>query len=64
MFEFDDIEELTIQCLPSNWKKLLLSQEIGLFDIPKNVVQEAMLEGIRRHYKQEEYACVAASASL
>jgi hypothetical protein len=64
MFEFDDIEALTIQCLPEAWRKPLMCQEIGLFDIPDEIVQEAMLEGIRRHYKQEEYACVAASASL
>jgi hypothetical protein len=64
MIGLDEIEELTIQCLPSNWRRLLLSQEIGLFDIPEDVVQEAMLEGIRRHYKQEEYAYIAASAGL
>jgi hypothetical protein len=64
MIGFDQIEEVTIQCPPESWKQALLNQDIGLFDIPDEVVQTAMLEGIRRYYKQEEYACVAASADL
>lgn len=64
MIGFDQIEEVTIQCLPEPWKQALLDQSIGLFDIPDEIVQTAMLEGIRRYYKQEEYSCVAASASL
>lgn len=60
----EDFEEVTIQTLPEPWKSALLCQEIGLLDIPEDVFRESMLEGLRRYYKQKEYACVTEMTGL
>lgn len=64
MLKPEEIEEVTIQSLPEPWKSGLLTQEIGLLDIPEDVFRAAMLEGIRRYHKQKEYAVMTEATCL
>lgn len=41
------LDKITIECLPEEWKEKVESGEIELYDVPNDIVSEAMLEGER-----------------
>lgn len=44
------LDEITIECLPEEWKEKVESGEIELYDVPPDIVSEAMLEGERDYW--------------
>jgi len=44
------LEEVTIECLPTEWKARVESGKITLDDVPDDLVQKAMMEGTEDHF--------------